>query len=257
MPDPSAKAAILIVDDDEGMRETLADYLSSEGYAPCEASDVASARRALAGTPIDLILLDLNLGSGDGLALAAEIRARAMTPIIIISGKGGTIDRVVGLEVGADDYLPKPFELRELLARIRALLRRAAAATAPVAATLAAASPSDARGATGEGHRTARFAGLVLDLDRRRLSAANDAAVDLTGAEFALLAMFVARPNRVLSRDQIADLTTRDDHDAFDRAIDTQISRLRRKLQPYCDAVSLIQTVRGEGYVFAAPVDWG
>ncbi|MFT3723286.1 MAG: response regulator transcription factor [Hyphomonadaceae bacterium] len=229
------------MDDDAGLRETLRDFFELEGYEVAEAENVAAARVALASFAPDLLLLDINMPGGDGLTFAVEVRSRLVTPIIILSGKGAMVDRVVGLEVGADDYLAKPFELRELLARVRAVLRRAR--------------PAPAAGAVEE-ERTARFAGLVLVPGRRSLAAADGKAVDLTGAEFNLISAFVERANRVLSRDAIADLTRKEDWDAFDRSTDTLVSRLRRKLSAHVDAAQLIQTVRGEGYVLAADVKW-
>lgn len=232
---------ILIVDDDPALRETLADFLTGEGYCVAEAENVRAARARVAQRRPALVLLDLNMPGGDGLPLAAEIRAQYGTPLIIISGKATMTDRVVGLEVGADDYLAKPFELRELLARVRAVLRRAQAHAPQPAAQ------PDAR--------TASFCGFTLNATRRTLNNAAGEPVALTGAEFNLLLAFVEHPNRVLSRDQIADFTRRDDWDAFDRSIDTQISRLRKKIEaPGADPV--IQTVRGEGYVLAAAVAW-
>ncbi len=230
---------ILIVDDDQALRETLSDFLTNEGYAIEEAASVQDARKLIEAAEPALVLLDLNMPGGDGLPLAAELRAKTAIPVIIVSGKGSTIDRVVGLEVGADDYLAKPFELRELLARVRAVLRRAR----PVKAAEAAAPAS----------RRAVFAGgYVLDCARRTLTDPAGGPVALTAAEHNLLAVFVERPNRVLSRDMIADLTRRDDWEAFDRSIDTQISRLRKKL----GSDDVIQTVRGEGYILASNVDW-
>jgi two-component system OmpR family response regulator len=236
---------ILIVDDDQGLRETLGDFLGQEGYDTLEAANVAEARVHLkAGAP-DLLLLDLNMPGGDGLSFAAEVRASASTPIIIISGKGQMVDRVVGLEVGADDYLAKPFELRELLARIRAVLRRSKA------------SPPAAAPERSPTERTALFGGVfTLAPAQRKLTAKDGASIDLTGAEFNLLSAFVDRPNRVLTREAIADLIQHAETEAFDRSIDTLVSRLRRKLEPYSDAARLIQTVRGEGYVLASTVTW-
>lgn len=232
---------ILIVDDDQALRETLADFLTAEGYAVEEADSVSAARSCIeAGAPA-LVLLDLNMPGGDGLPLAAELRARTDIPVIIVSGKGSTIDRVVGLEVGADDYLAKPFELRELLARVRAVLRRAQ----PV-------KRQEHTGATGR--RVVFGGGFTLDCVRRVLTNPAGAAIALTAAEFNLLQAFLERPNRVLSRDTIADLTKRESWDAFDRSIDTQISRLRKKLEE--GGGDVIQTVRGEGYMLASTVDW-
>ena len=240
----SSLGSILIVDDDVGLRETLADFLESEGYRTRQAGNPAEARAQMAAESPDLLLLDINMPGGDGLSLAAEIRARLTTPIIMLSGKGSMVDRVVGLEVGADDYLPKPFELRELLARVRAVLRRARPVAEAPAMTAAAA------------ERQARFDSFVLTPSRRDLSTASGVHVDLTGAEYNLIAALVERPNRVMTRDAISDATRKDDWDAFDRSIDTLVSRLRRKLTPHASNANLIQTVRGEGYVLACEVRW-
>jgi DNA-binding response OmpR family regulator len=237
----TSQERILIVDDDAALRETIADFLSGEGYLTLEAGNVIEARAALEKLAPDLILLDINMPGGDGLTLASQLRAQISTPIIILSGKGSMVDRVVGLEVGADDYLPKPFELRELLARVRAVLRRSR--------PLKADSPVMPE-------RQASFSAFVLMPSRRELTTGNGERIELTGAEYNLLAAFVERPNRVLTRDAIADLTRKDDWDAFDRSIDTLVSRLRRKLAPHADAAQLIQTVRGEGYVLACEVRW-
>ena len=237
-----ARHKLLLVDDDEGLRETLADFFEMEGYLIDQAEDIAKARERIALQTPDLILLDVNMPGGTGLTLAAEIRASMTTPIIILSGKGDMVDRVVGLEVGADDYLAKPFELRELLARVRAVLRRSKTAAPepnnPVA------------------EKAAHVAGLVLFPGRRKVESSSGAPIDLTGAEYRLFFALVERPNRVLSRETIADLTRGADWDAFDRSIDTLVSRLRRKLSPHSNARDLIQTVRGEGYVLASNVRW-
>jgi two-component system OmpR family response regulator len=238
------KTTILVVEDDGGLRETLADYLELEGFGVLQAADIASGRTQL-NPPPDLILLDLTLPGGDGLAFAREVRSQASTPIIIMSGKGDTVDRVVGLEVGADDYLPKPFELREMLARIRAVLRRSSATgqTAAEGQPLA--------------DRSAQFGGcLVLIPGRRQVMNQSGALIDLTGQEYALLAALVERPRRVHGRDAIAQLMRRADAGADDRNIDALVSRLRRKLNGHVDASQLIQTVRGEGYVLASEVRW-
>ena len=233
---------LLVVDDDTGLRETLTDFFELEGYEVVGAANVPEARERLKAFAPDLFLLDINMPGGDGLTFAAEMRTRSTTPIIILSGKGSMVDRVVGLEVGADDYLGKPFELRELLARVRAVLRRARPAG------------TEAPGSPSESERTARFAGFVFVPGRRSLTTSTGAAIDLTGAEFNLMAAFIERANRVLSRDSIAELTRKDDWEGFDRSIDTLISRLRRKLG--AEASQLIQTVRGEGYVLAAEIKW-
>ena len=244
MLEGSSQAKLLVVDDDQGLRETLADFFEIEGYAVVQAANVREARACLAGAEPDLILLDINMPGGDGLTFAAEMRMRSSIPIIILSGKGGLVDRVVGLEVGADDYVAKPFELRELLARVRAVLRRARPATSGQPAAV------DSAQAIG------RFSVFDFRPDERTLLGPGGEVIDLTGAEYKLLAAFVDRPNRVLSRDAIADLTRKDDWDAFDRSIDTLVSRLRRKLALHADASQLIQTVRGEGYVLATDVKW-
>lgn len=236
------KARLLVVDDDAALRETLADFFEMEGYEVLQAANVGEARRQWAEGRPDLLLLDINMPGGDGLTFAAELRGKTSTPIIILSGKGAMVDRVVGLEVGADDYLAKPFELRELLARVRAVLRR-------VAPQPAAAAPTDER-------RVARFSVFVLEPGRRRLETTSGSSVDLTGAEFNLLSAFVERGSRIMSRDAIADVIKKDDWEGFDRSIDTLISRLRKKLATHVDAAQLIQTVRGEGYVLAAEVKW-
>ncbi|MEP7209352.1 MAG: response regulator transcription factor [Alphaproteobacteria bacterium] len=247
-----AVAKILIVDDDQGLRETLSEFLSQEGYDTLEAANVAEARAHISAGNPDLLLLDLNMPGGDGLSFAVEVRARTSTPIIIISGKGQTIDRVVGLEVGADDYLSKPFELRELLARARAVLRRSKAQP-----LLGVTSPPAPGASKSVDRSMARFGGcFLLDPARRRLESQPGAAIELTGAEFNLLSAFIDRPNRVLSRETIADIVQHAEADVFDRSIDTLVSRLRRKLAPFVDAAQLIQTVRGEGYILASTVTW-
>jgi two-component system OmpR family response regulator len=235
-------ASVLIVDDDKGIRDTVADFLELEGYQVLQAGNVGEARSQLALKP-DLMLLDLKMPGGDGLSFAGEIRRQSSIPIIIISGKGDTVDRVVGLEVGADDYLPKPFELRELLSRIRALLRR----------SRVMASDTEAEGAH---ERAARFGGsLVLLPGRRHVVNQEGAVIDLTPQEFNLLAALVERPQRIYDRGAIAGLLRRTDG-VDDRNIDALVSRLRRKLNDHVDAQSLIQTVRGEGYVLASEVHW-
>ncbi len=245
MSEVAAQARLLIVDDDQGLRETLADFFEIEGYAVSQAANIREARAQISAAEPDLMLLDINMPGGDGLTFAAEMRGHSAIPIIILSGKGAMVDRVVGLEVGADDYLAKPFELRELLARVRAVLRRAR--------SLPSAQPSTT--APG-GQRTGRFSAFVFKPDQRTLLSPAGEVIDLTGAEYNLLAAFIERSNRVLSRDALADLTRKDDWDAFDRSIDTLVSRLRRKLAPYADASQIIQTIRGEGYVLAADVKW-
>jgi DNA-binding response OmpR family regulator len=231
---------VLVVDDEPRMRTMLRRYLGDEGFTVSEAADGAAMRAVLERGPVDVVLLDWMIPGEDGLALARQIRQRGETPIIMLSGKGDLIDRVVGLESGADDYLTKPFELRELLARIRAVLRRAAASRPPEPAA-----------ASGE---LVEFADWRFDLVKRELRRPTGEMVALTSGEFELLRVFVANPNRVLSRDRLLDLVKGPDWAAYDRAIDTQVGRLRKKIETDLANPSLIKTVRGGGYVFAVAV---
>src|SRR5690606_27235852 len=210
-------ARILVVDDDPRLREMLRRYLQQEGFAVGLAADGAAMRKALAERPFDLVLLDLVLPGEDGLILAREIRASSDLPIIMLSGKGETIDRVVGLEVGADDYLPKPFHLRELLARVRTVLRRAGGRRV------------EAQTAAPEG--ALAFDGWRLDPVRRELRDDRGRLVDLTSGEFDLLLCFARHPQRVLSRDQIMDLTRGREWSPLDRSVDNQVRRLRKKIE--------------------------
>lgn len=232
---------LLIVDDDPRLREMLRKYLEGEGFSVSLVGDGAAMRKVMAERPIDLVLLDLVMPGEDGLTLAREIRARSETPIIILSGKGDTIDRVVGLELGADDYIGKPFHLREVLARVKTVLRRAGAKQAT-------ASPS----ATG----CLSFAGWRLDPAKRELIAPDGRAVDLTAGEFDLLLAFARHPQRVLTRDQIMDLTKGQDWSPLDRSIDNQVRRLRKKIEVDPEEPQLIKTVRGAGYLLAASVSF-
>jgi two-component system phosphate regulon response regulator OmpR len=224
-------ARILVVDDDPALCELLADYLGGNGYSVTTAGDGNAMRRALAHGMPDAIVLDLMLPGDDGLALARELRTHSEVPILMLSARGEEIDRVVGLEVGADDYLAKPFGPRELLARLRALLRR----TRPAAANTLAGSHG--------------FGPFVLDTAARRLLR-DGAELRLTGAEFDLLRVLVERPNRVLTRDMLVDLLKGYDRDPFDRSIDIRVTRLRRKIEADPASPAYIRTVRGEGYLF-------
>jgi two-component system phosphate regulon response regulator OmpR len=223
---------ILVVDDDPALCELLTEYLGGNGFGVTTAGDGAAMRRELARGMPDAIVLDLMLPGEDGLTLARELRGRSDVPIIMLSARGEEIDRVVGLEVGADDYLAKPFSPRELLARLRALLRRTQ-------------SPAHGDHASG----TLGFGPYLLDTAARRLLR-DGAEVRLTGAEFDLLQVFVERPNRVLSRDVLVDLLKGYDRDPFDRSIDIRVTRLRRKIEADPAAPAYIRTVRGEGYLF-------
>lgn len=231
---------ILVVDDDAKVRTLLRRCLEGEGFAVSEAADGAGLLACLAKQQVSLITLDLNLGKENGLDLARDIRKVHNVPIIMLTGKGDAIDRVVGLEVGADDYLAKPFELRELVARIRAVLRRAVAAPAE---------PT-----TPAGRRYA-FEAWILDINRRVLKRDGGNDLELTTSEFNLLEAFVKRPHRVLSRDDIMDLLKGHDWSPLDRSIDNLVARLRKKVEKNPDRPSLIKTVRGAGYVFTADVE--
>jgi len=229
---------ILIVDDEPRVRTLLRRCLEGEGFAVSEAKDGAEMRRRLEREAVSLITLDLNLGAENGLDLAREIRKERNIPIIMLTGKGDAIDRVVGLEVGADDYLAKPFEMRELVARVRAVLRRAQPAERPSSA----------------GQRYT-FAGWTFDIDQRSLKRGDGAEQDLTTSEFNLLEAFVKRPHRVLSRDDIMDLLKGQDWSPLDRSIDNLVARLRKKVELDPDRPTLIKTVRGVGYTFSAHVE--
>jgi two-component system OmpR family response regulator len=232
---------LLIVDDDAEIRALLQRYFELHGFAVATAADGSGMRRVLAETTIGLVLLDLGLPGEDGLELTRYLRVHWLGPIIIVTGRGDAVDRVVGLELGADDYVSKPFDLRELLARVRSVLRR----TAPAPAAVIAALP--ARGAL-------RFDGYTLDPDARTLTARDGSAIGLTTGEFDLLLAFAERPNRVLTRDQLMNAVRGRDAGPFDRAIDMQIGRLRRKIESDPAHPLIIKSVRGTGYLFAAKV---
>jgi len=229
---------ILVVDDDPELRKLLCDYLTDVGFAVDLAADGEEMRSVMLREAPDVIVMDLMLPGTDGLALTREIRVRSNVPILMLSARGEEIDRVVGLEVGADDYLAKPFSPRELLARLRALLRRAQPPAAP---------------ARLEG---IEFGPYRLDLNARRLLRAG-VDVDLSGAEFDLLKVFVERPGRVLSRDVLIDLLKGYERDPFDRTVDIRVGRLRRKIEPDPANPVFVRTVRGEGYLFNPHGDLG
>ncbi len=241
MPCTESAQHILVVDDDEAVRTLLRECFELEGFQVSEAKDGQELAARLAASAPDLITLDLKLGGENGLELARKIRETRNVPIVMITGKSDMIDRVVGLELGADDYIGKPFHIREVLARVRAVLRRyqgAHAVESPV---------------SGERERYA-FGDWILDLQRRELRSALGTSRDLTTAEFNMLEMFVARPARVLSRDDIMDLLKGADWSPFDRSIDALVVRVRRKIEPEPEVPRMIKTVRGVGYVFSADV---
>lgn len=231
------QARLLVVDDDAEVRRLLGDYLGGQGYQVEGCADSTALRQSLAAQLPDLVLLDVGLPGEDGLSLARFLREHHDLPVIMISGAGTPLDRIVGLEVGADDYLAKPFELRELLARVRSVLRRyRAAPTAP--------EPVEPQPAAGI--PLGRFR---LELDSRRLLDEQGADIELTAMEFDLLQAFAQRPNRPLSRDQLLNLTQNRDWSPFDRSIDIRIARLRRKLEDDPEKPQIIRTLRGVGYM--------
>jgi len=236
---------ILIVDDDVEICQLVARFLEPHGFRVTAAGDGHSMREALAREPADLIILDLMLPGEDGLALCRELRMTSRVPIIFLTALNSEADRVVGLEIGADDYLSKPFSTRELLARTRAVLRRAA----PTSDEAPEAAPKAAKG------RRLLFSGWTLDTGRRQLIAPDGVLVDLSGGEYELLVAFFERPQIVLTRDQLLDITHGRYAGPFDRAIDMQVGRLRRKIEADPKNPGLIKTVRGGGYVLASQVE--
>jgi DNA-binding response OmpR family regulator len=242
LTEPSAPH-IAIVDDDERIRRLLRRCFETEGYRISEAASGADLDAILARGGVDLITLDLGLAGDDGLLIARDIRSRSNIPIIMVTGKGDPIDKIVGLEMGADDYIAKPFHVREVLARARSVLRRTAAQS----------QGSDVSAMQAE-TETYAFDDWVLDIPKRELRAASGQLQSLTTGEFDLLQALVRNPNRVMSRDQIMDHLRGRDRDPFDRSIDNQIARLRRKIEADPDNPRLIKTVRGVGYSLTADV---
>jgi two-component system OmpR family response regulator len=232
---------ILLVDDDSEIRHLVSQLLRQHGYEVLLARDGGEMQAALDKGKVDLLLLDIMLPGKNGLELCRRIREQSHVPVIMLTAMGDEADRVVGLEIGADDYLTKPFSPRELLARVRAILRRSAFL-------------SEQAVAKGSG-RVLRFSGWKLDLARRRLEAPDGMLIGLTTGEYEMLVVFAERANRVLSRDQLLDLTRGEEASPFDRSIDVQVSRLRRKIEPDPKTPSMIVTVRGGGYVFTPTVE--
>jgi two-component system OmpR family response regulator len=231
---------VLVVEDDPTIADLLANFLGEHGYRVLLAGESREMDRILATQRVDLLILDITLPGEDGLSICRRVRAMDTVPVIMLTARSSEIDHVVGLEMGADDYLTKPFSPQELLARIRALFRRIEAPR-PV---------GQARWAV-----TIRFSGWTLDLRRRELHDPDQIRVLLTAAEYRLLVVFCERPNRTLSREQLLDLTRERGAAVNDRSIDIQVSRLRRKIEQDARAPQLIQTVRAGGYVFAANVE--
>jgi two-component system, OmpR family, response regulator len=230
---------ILIVDDDAEIRSLLGRYLEKNGLRSTAVGDGRAMWRALDGGAFDLVVLDLMLPGDDGLTLCRQLRAKSEIPVLMLTARGDETDRIIGLEMGADDYLSKPFSPRELLARIKVVLRR----TRSLPPNL---QPVDG-GRLG-------FGGWVLDTVQRQLVSPEGVVTPIGGAEYKLLQVFVTHPNRVLSRDQLLDLSQGREADPLDRAIDVQVSRLRQRLGDDPRSPALIKTVRGEGYVLSATV---
>ena len=234
-----ASPHILIVDDDREIRDLTGRYLRKHGFRVDSAGDAKAMDRLLRDGRFDLIVLDLMLPGEDGLSICRRLRASTRIPILMLTAVAEDTDRIIGLEIGADDYLTKPFNPRELLARIRAVLRRAERA--------------DSTADPVEGVLT--FSGWRLDPARRELRDPQGVLVELTAGEFGLLTALVERPRRVLSRDRLLDLTKGRDAQPFDRRIDVQVSRLRRKIEPDPKNPDMIKTVRSGGYIFTLPVE--
>ena len=232
----ASQTRILLVDDDPGIRELLGDFLIKEGFALETAADAVEMDAKLARSHPDLIVLDLMLPGEDGVSICRRLSRDGAPPIIMLTAKNDEIDRILGLEMGADDYVAKPFAPRELLARIRAVLRRTTSAK-----------PADT-------NQRLAFDCFVIDIDARQLFAADQTRIALTSGEFDLLTCFVHRPRRVLSRDQILDALRGRGAEPFDRTVDMLVSRLRRKLDEHGADQDLISTVRNAGYLLTAPV---
>ena len=235
------QVTILVVDDDPDIRELLEDYFGDQGYKVVALATADAFRQALTEHEPDVVLLDVGLPGEDGLSLARHVREHFDVGIIMVSGAGETIDRIVGLEVGADDYLAKPFDPRELLARVKSVLRRYKHQPDKVPAKAGQGSAAPRRVRIGVG---------VLDLDSCQLLDADGKEIPITAMEFELLKVFCERPNRPLSRDQLLNLTQNRDWDPYDRSIDIRIARLRRKIEPEPEKPVFLKTVRGMGYMF-------
>jgi two-component system OmpR family response regulator len=227
---------ILVVDDDREIRDLLMRFLSKHGFRVSAVADGNGMRVALDEGKVDLVVLDVMMPAEDGLSLCRRVRATSSTPIIMLTAMGDDTDRIVGLEMGADDYLAKPFNPRELLARIKAILRRSG------------------QSSTVTGQSRLEFEGWTMDLARRELTSPDGRLIDLTGGEFDLLVAFAEHPHRTLSRDQLLDLTRGRSSSPFDRSIDIQVSRLRQKIEKDAKDPKLIKTVRSVGYIFSARV---
>lgn len=233
-----SETTLLVVDDDREIRLLLSEYLEGHGFQVLAAADGDEMNRLLRASPVDLVILDLTLPGVDGLELCRQVRQNSILPVIMLTARAESYDRILGLEMGADDYLAKPFEPRELLARIRSVLRRFTSTQQPQRAT------------------RLRFAGWSANLATRQLVNPQGILVSLSGAEFRLLKVFLENPNRVLTREQLMQHTQSRESEHFDRSIDLQVSRLRQKLGEEARTPQLVKTVRSEGYVLACEVRW-
>ena len=235
------KPHLLVVDDEADIRQGIEDYFSAHGFIVQCARDGAGLRDAMARGEIDCVILDLRMPGEDGFSLCRFLRESYAVGIIMLTGSSDTVDKIVGLELGADDYVAKPFDVRELLARVRSVLRRVSEPEAPKGGSAAAAAKPE----------PIKIGDMFLDLEMHRLTDADGEEVQLSSMEFALLRVFVENPNRVLNRDRILSLAHDRDWDPFDRSIDVRISRLRKKIEPDPKRPRYLRTVRGAGYIFS------
>ncbi|WP_062364905.1 response regulator [Variovorax paradoxus] len=242
---------IAVLDDEIDITQLLASYLQSHGFRVTQLHNGPSLMALMDSDPADLVLLDLGLPGEDGFSIARRMRENWRCGLVIVTGRGDAVDKVVGLEVGADDYVTKPFDLRELVARVKAVLRRLAPGDAP--AVPAAAPASFAAGTSDR----LRFAGWQLDLAARSLTNPQGQNVALTGGEFDLLCAFARHPGRVLSRDFLLEQTRGREAAPFDRTIDVQVGRLRKKIEADPDDPQIVKSVRGAGYILVPPVTQG
>ena len=237
---------LLVVDDDPDVRELIQDYFSDNGFRVVEAKDATAMRSAIEASVPDVVLLDVGLPGEDGLSLARYLREHHDVGVIMVSGAGETVDRIIGLEVGADDYVTKPFDPRELHARVKCVLRRYQRNGEPQ-------DEADTRTTVNKSNGKLSVGEYTLDLNSRQLLGVDEVEIPTTAMEFDLLQVFAERPNRAMSRDQLLSLTQGRDWDPYDRSIDIRIARLRKKIETDPDKPQVIKTVRGVGYMFVSP----
>lgn len=229
---------IVVCDDEPDIRDTVAEYLERQGYVVSQAENGEALRQILDAEHVDAVVLDITMPGEDGLSIARSLSATSDVAILMLTGNADVVDRIIGLEMGADDYLAKPVDLRELLARMKAVLRRTAKSAASPAETL-------------DGQKLVRFGNCQLDLEGHKLFDEDGAEVQITAMEYSLLKVFAEHPNRVLNRDQLLELAHDRSWDPFDRSIDIRISRLRKKIESDASKPQIIRTVRGIGYRFS------